>query len=286
MDTWYMHVITVMIFKDLQFKIQLWQYMSVSGDDGFPNMLSAIILEQIATSMVRGPTVFERYFCWLHEVDTVHGCVEKIASPGQKWRFFLLGNGTISFPCCWFASPGFSPGASWLLTSCNGCGTQKTTVWVKLDGYLMVWESVFMRYSFLFYRRLAGTESHLHGNLFCRIEDLIKQWMSILLVFVLGIFHFREGVPNCFWKNSKEVNSRWGGKKRCKTRQSAIQGSESKIKTHLPPATLQHLCSVQICVGTHKHWGVKTRSLTTPFDFGSWPASWGYNVHFANLAHV
>lgn len=150
----------------------------------------------------------------------------------------------------------------------------------------MVWESVFMRYSFLVYRRLAGTESHLHGNLFCRIEDLIKQWMSILLVFVLGIFHFREGVPNCFWKNSKEVNSRWGGKKRCKTRQSAIQGSESKIKTNLPPAMLQHLCSVQISVGTHKHWGVKTRSLTTPFDFGSWPASWGYNVHFANLAHV
>ena len=203
------------------------------------------------------------------EVYTVHGCVEKIAF-WAKVKIFPARN-RHHFPVCF--SHGFNPGASWLLTSCNGCGTPKKTVWAKLDGYLMVWESVFMRYSFLFYRRLAGTESHLHGNLFCRIEDLIKEWMSILLVFVLRILRFRDGVPNCFWKNSKEVNSRWGGKKRCKTRQSAIQGSESKIKANLPPAMLQHLCSVQICVGTHKHWGVKTRSLTTPFDFGSWPAS-------------
>ena len=168
--------------------------MSVSGDDGFPNMLSAIILEQIATSMVRGPTVFERYFCWLHEVDTVHGCVEKIAF-WAKVKIFPARN-RHHFPVAF--SHGFNPGASWLLTSCNGCGTPNKTVWAKLDGYLMVWESVFMRYSFLFYRRLAGTESHLHGNLFCRIEDLIKEWMSILLVFVLRIFRFRDGVPNCF----------------------------------------------------------------------------------------
>ena len=112
----YMHVITVMIWKDLQFKIQLWQYMSVSGDDGFPNMLSAIILEQIATSMVRGPTVFERYFLGSMKFTQYMG-VWKKSRFGQKWRFFLFATGTISLlpslmvstqvhPGCWQVATG------------------------------------------------------------------------------------------------------------------------------------------------------------------------------------